>query len=149
VVMFVPGDNFVSAAFENDPDLFEDGMKNRVLICTPTTFIALMKAISYGWGQEKLAESAAEIGKLGKELYARLAALGGMVAKVGGNLETTVKNYNALVASLEARVMPQARKFNERGVEGTSVPIPELAEVEIAPRLPQPGRDLLMGPQKD
>lgn len=144
VVMFVPGDNFVSAAFENDPDLFEDGMKSRVLICTPTTFIALMKAISYGWGQETLAQSAAEIGKLGKDLYARLATLGGLVAKVGGNLETTVKNYNALVASLESRVMPQARKFNELGVEGTSEPLSELNEIDTTARLPQPGRDLLL-----
>lgn len=147
VAMFVPGDNFVSAAFEYDPNLFEDAIKHRVLICTPTTFIALMKAISYGWGQEKLAQSAAEIGALGKELYTRLASLGEHIAKLGRNLETSVKSYNGLVGSLETKVMPQARRFNDLGVEGSAAPLPELAEIDTTARLPLAGRDLLLPPE--
>lgn len=147
VAMFVPGDNFVSAAFEYDPNLFEDAIKHRVLICTPTTFIALMKAISYGWGQEKLAQSAAEIGALGKELYTRLASLGEHIAKLGRNLETAVKSYNGLIGSLETKVMPQARRFNDLGVEGSAAPLPELAEIDTTARLPLAGRDLLLPPE--
>jgi DNA recombination protein RmuC len=144
VVMFVPGDNFVAAAFERDPDLFEDGIKNRVLICTPTTFIALAKAISYGWRQERLQESAVEVSKLGKELYLRLATLGEHVSDLGRNLNTTAKKYNQLVGSLESSVMPQARRFNDLGVEGTAKSLPELTEVDTVVRFPQGGRDLLI-----
>jgi DNA recombination protein RmuC len=144
VVMFVPGDNFVAAAFERDPDLFEDGIKNRVLICTPTTFIALAKAISYGWRQERLAESAIEVAALGKELYSRLATLGDHVSDLGRNLNSAAKKYNQLVGSLESNVMPQARRFNELGVEGAAKPLPELTEVDTVVRFPQGGRDLLI-----
>ena len=149
VVMFVPGDNFVSAAFERDPDLFEDGIKSRVLICTPTTFIALAKAISYGWRQERLAQSALEIGKLGKELYGRLSSFGDHVMDLGSLIERSVKKYNLMVGSLENSVMPQARRFNELGVEGTSEPIQELVEVDTIPRLPELGRDLVFTKRDD
>jgi DNA recombination protein RmuC len=144
VVMFVPGDNFVSAAFERDPDLFEDGIKARVLICTPTTFIALAKAISYGWRQEKLAENALDIQRLGKELYGRLATLGDHVADLGKHINNTAKKYNAMVGSLESQVMPQARRFHELGVEGTAKPLVELADVDTVVRFPQQNRDLLI-----
>lgn len=144
VVMFVPGDNFVSAAFERDPDLFEDGIKNRVLICTPTTFIALAKAISYGWRQEKLAANALDVARLGKELYARLATLGDHVGDLGRHINNAAKKFNAVVGSLESNVMPQARRFNELGVEGTSKPLSELSEVDTVVRFPQPNRDLLI-----
>lgn len=149
VVMFVPGDNFVSAAFERDPDLFEDGIKNRVLICTPTTFIALAKAISYGWRQERLAQNAVEVGKHGKALYERLGKLGGHILDLGKYLEGSVKRYNLMVGSLENSVMPQARRFNELGVDGTAQPLPELVEVDTVPRLPQPGRDLSFAEPED
>jgi DNA recombination protein RmuC len=144
VVMFVPGDNFVAAAFERDPNLFEDGIKSRVLICTPTTFIALAKAISYGWRQERLAENALEVARLGKDLYARLATLGDHVSDLGRNLNTAAKKYNQLVGSLESSVMPQARRFNELGVEGAAEPLPALTEVDTVVRFPQGGRDLLI-----
>ncbi|HXC54297.1 MAG TPA: DNA recombination protein RmuC [Rhizomicrobium sp.] len=144
VVMFVPGDNFVSAAFERDPDLFEDGIKNRVLICTPTTFIALAKAISYGWRQEKLAANAVDVARLGKELYARLTTLGDHVSDVGRHINNAAKKYNAMVGSLESSVMPHARRFNELGVEGTAKPIETLAEVDTVVRFPQANRDLLI-----
>jgi DNA recombination protein RmuC len=144
VVMFVPGDNFVSAAFERDPDLFEDGIKARVLICTPTTFIALAKAISYGWRQENLAENAMEVARLGKELYARLSTLGDHVSEVGKQINNAAKKYNAMVGSLESQVMPQARRFRELGIEGAAEPIKELAEVDTVVRFPQQNRDLLI-----
>ncbi|MGN6517403.1 MAG: DNA recombination protein RmuC [Rhizomicrobium sp.] len=144
VVMFVPGDNFVSAAFERDPDLFEDAIKSRVLICTPTTFIALAKAISYGWRQEKLAQNALDISKLGKELYARLATLGDHVAGLGDQINKAAKKYNQMVGSLESQVMPQARRFKEMGVEGTAEPIGQIEEVDTVVRFPQQNRDLLL-----
>jgi DNA recombination protein RmuC len=145
VVMFVPGDNFVSAAFERDPDLFEDGIKNRVLICTPTTFIALAKAVSYGWRQEKLARNALEVARLGKDLYARLAVLGDHVSDLGRNINSAARKYNQLVGSLESSVMPQARRFHELGVEGTAEPLGMLQEIETVVRFPQANRDLLIG----
>ena len=144
VVMFVPGDNFVSAAFERDPDLFEDGIKARVLICTPTTFIALAKAISYGWRQEKLAANALDVARLGKELYARLATLGDHVSDLGKHINNAAKKYNAMVGSLESQVMPQARRFNELGIEGTAKPLDDLPEVDTVVRFPQQNRDLLI-----
>jgi DNA recombination protein RmuC len=144
VVMFVPGDNFVSAAFERDPDLFEDGIKARVLICTPTTFIALAKAISYGWRQEKLAANALDVARLGKELYARLATLGDHVSDLGKHINNAAKKYNAMVGSLESQVMPQARRFSELGVEGTAKPLDDLPEVDTVVRFPQQNRDLLI-----
>jgi len=144
VVMFVPGDNFVSAAFERDPQLFEDGVNARVLICTPTTFIALTKAISYGWRQDRLAQNALDVGRLGKELYARLAKLGDHVTDLGKHIGNAAKKYNMLVGSLENSVMPQARRFNELGVEGTSQPLPDLTEVDTVVKFPQGGRDLLL-----
>jgi DNA recombination protein RmuC len=149
VVMFVPGDNFVSAAFERDPDLFEEGIKARVLICTPTTFIALAKAISYGWRQERLAENALEVAKLGKELYARLATLGTHISDMGKHLNNATKKFNLFVGSLESSVMPQARRFNDLGVEGTSEPLPELASADTVVRFPQSGRDLLFSDSND
>ncbi len=144
VVMFVPGDNFVSAAFERDPQLFEDGINARVLICTPTTFIALAKAISYGWRQDRLAQNALDVGRLGKELYTRLAKFGDHVTDLGKHIGNAAKKYNMLVGSLENSVMPQARRFNELGVEGTSQPLEELPEVDTVVKFPQPGRDLLI-----
>jgi len=148
VVMFVPGDNFVSAAFERDPDLFEDGINARVLICTPTTFIALTKAISYGWRQEKFTQSAIEVGKLGKELYARLRTFGDHVGDLGKHINNSAKKYNLLVGSLESSVMPQARRFNELGVEGTAEPLAQLTEVDTVVKFPQGGRDLLVSEGK-
>jgi len=144
VVMFVPGDNFVSAAFERDPDLFEDGIKNRVLICTPTTFIALAKAISYGWRQEKLAQSALDVSRLGKELYQRLAVLGTHVVALGKNINGAAQKYNLLIGSLENSVLPQARRFNDLGIEGAGEPLQELIQVDTVARFPEKGRDLLL-----
>lgn len=144
VVMFVPGDNFVAAAFQRDPTLFEDAIAARVLICTPTTFIALAKAISYGWRQERLAEEALTVGKLGKELYSRLCALGGHVSNLGYQLSKTTDTYNSLVGSLESSVLPQARRFNELGVEGTAGSLPEIRPVDKLVRAPQIDKDMVI-----
>src|SRR5437667_1614010 len=133
-VMFIPGENFFAAAIERDPDLFEDAIAVRVLIVTPTTLIALAKAIAFGWRQEKLAEDAQQIATLGRELYRRLAAMGGHVVDLGKGLESAVKHYNSFVGSLESRVMPQARRFNELEVDGTGDPLPELKPIEIEAR---------------
>jgi DNA recombination protein RmuC len=134
VAMFIPGENFYAAAIERDPQLFEHAIENKVLIVTPTTLIALAKAIAIGWRQEKVAENARHIGELGRDLYRRLATMGAHVAGVGAGLDGAVKRYNELVGSLESRVMPQARKFNELEVEGTTEPLPELKPVETQTR---------------
>jgi len=135
VAMFIPGENFYAAAIERDPLLFEDALENKVLIVTPTTLIALAKAIAMGWRQEKVAENARHIGELGRELYRRLATMGGHVAGVGAGLDSAVKRYNDLVGSLESRVMPKARQFSELEVEGTREPLAELKPVETQTRL--------------
>ncbi|HXP05866.1 MAG TPA: DNA recombination protein RmuC [Stellaceae bacterium] len=137
VAMFIPGENFYAAAIERDPQLFEDAIENKVLIVTPTTLIALAKAIAIGWRQEKIAENARHIGDLGRELYRRLATMGSHVAGVGAGLDGAVKRYNDLVGSLESRVMPQARRFNELEIEGTGEPLAELKPVETQTRLPR------------
>jgi DNA recombination protein RmuC len=144
VVMFVPGENFVSAAFERDPDLFEDAIKSRVLICTPTTFIGLAKALSFGWRQQRLAQNASDIARLGKDLYSRLATMGSHIAKLSGSLKSSVDQFNRFIGSMESSVMPQARKFQELGVEGAVEALPEFASVDLVVRLPQEGRDLLI-----
>src|SRR5579864_831600 len=135
VAMFIPGENFYAAAIERDPALFEDAIESKVLIVTPTTLIALAKAIAIGWRQEALAENARHIGELGRELYRRLATMGSHVAGVGAGLDSAVKRYNDLVGSLESRVMPQARRFNELEIEGASEPLAELKPVETQTRL--------------
>jgi DNA recombination protein RmuC len=135
VAMFIPGENFYAAAIERDPLLFEHAIENKVLIVTPTTLIALAKAIAMGWRQEKVAENARHIGELGRELYRRLATMGGHVAGVGAGLDSAVKRYNDLVGSLESRVMPKARQFSELEVEGTREPLAELKPVETQTRL--------------
>lgn len=130
VAMFIPGENFYAAAIERDPALFEDAIENKVLIVTPTTLIALAKAIAVGWRQEKIADNARRIGELGRELYRRLATMGGHVAGVGAGLDSAVKRYNDLVGSLESRVLIQARRFTELELEGTQEPLSELKQVE-------------------
>src|SRR5881394_3485427 len=115
VLLFLPGESFYSAALEQDPKLIEDGINQKVIIATPTTLIALLKAISYGWQQEQRAANADEVGKLGKELYDRLRTFLSHFSDIGKNLDRALKSYNDGVGSLEARVLVTARKFKERG----------------------------------
>ncbi|GER08030.1 hypothetical protein GCM10007972_10290 [Iodidimonas muriae] len=129
VAMFIPGENFYAAAIERDPDLFEDAINNRVLIVTPTTLIALAKAVAYGWRQEAMAENARQVADLGRELYGRLSTMGNHVVATGRNLDRAVKSYNSMVGSLERSVMPQARKFEDLKVDDRAKDLEELSPI--------------------
>ena len=134
VVMFIPGETFVSAAFEADTGLMEYAFENKILIATPTTLMALVKSIAYGWQQEKMAENALEVQKTAKELYDRLAVFSRNLAGVGKSLSTSVNNYNKAVGSLEARVLPSARKFETMGVVAQDAGLENPGQVESEPR---------------
>jgi DNA recombination protein RmuC len=133
VVMFLPGETFFSAALEQDSGLIEHGVLNRVIPASPTTLIALLKAINYGWNQEKLARNAQQISALGKELHDRLRLLAGHITSVGTGLDRAVESYNKAVGSLESRVLVSARKFAELGAS-VADDIPELAPIETTAR---------------
>ncbi len=133
VVMFLPGETFFSAALEQDTGLIEHGVLSRVIPASPTTLIALLKAINYGWNQEKLARNAQEISALGKELHDRLRKLTTHISAVGSNLDRAVEAYNQAVGSLENRVLVSARKFAELGAS-VAEDIPELAPIETTSR---------------
>ncbi|MGB2602054.1 MAG: DNA recombination protein RmuC [Candidatus Sulfotelmatobacter sp.] len=133
VVMFLPGETFFSAALEQDSGLIEHGVLNRVIPASPTTLIALLKAINYGWNQEKLARNAQQISVLGKELHDRLRLLAGHITSVGTGLDRAVESYNKAVGSLESRVLVSARKFAELGAS-VADDIPELAPIETTAR---------------
>jgi DNA recombination protein RmuC len=135
VVMFIPGESFVGAAAQADPALIEDGMNRKVVVATPTTLVALLRAIAYGWRQEQVATNAEGIRKLGSELYDRLRTLAGHFDSVGGALGRAVNAYNAFVGSMETRVLPSARRFRDLGA-ATGEEIAPLAAVEQAPRQP-------------
>ena len=133
VVMFLPGETFFSAALEQDSGLIEHGVLNRVIPASPTTLIALLKAVAYGWNQEKLARNAQQISALGKELHDRLRKLAGHIAGVGASLDRAVESYNQAVGSLESRVLVSARKFAELGAS-VAEDIPELEPIETTAR---------------
>ena len=130
VVMFLPGEAFYAAALESDPTLFDSAVQERVLICTPTTFIALVKAVAHGWQQQTLAENARAVAALARELYARIGAFGGHMRDLGRALERAVDRYNKGVGALEGRVLPTARKFETLGVAPPADSLPEIAPVE-------------------
>jgi len=134
VVMFIPGETFVAAAAENDPSLIEYAFEQKVLIASPTTLMALIKAIAYGWQQERMAENAAEVQKLAKELYDRLGIFADHLEKVGRSLGQSVDNYNRAVGSLEGRILPSARKFETMGVVSDHSTIDPPSGVDKEPR---------------
>src|ERR1700683_1717283 len=133
VVMFLTGETFFSAALEQDSSLIEQGVLSRVIPASPTTLIALLKAVNYGWNQEKLARNAQQISTLGKELHDRLRLLAGHITQVGTGLDRAVESYNKAVGSLESRVLVSARKFAELGAS-VAEDIPELEPIETTSR---------------
>ncbi len=137
VVLFLPGEIFFSAALEHDPTLIEMGVEQNVIIATPTTLIALLKAVAYGWTQERLAENAREISDLGKELYQRLSQMGEHIAKLGKSLEQANNAYNSAIGSLESRVLVSARKFEDLHVSVSGKDLNGLKLVEKTPRVIQ------------
>ena len=139
VIMFLPGEIFFSVAVEQDPELIEFAMREKVLITTPTTLLALLHTIAWGWRQENLAENAKQIVKMGQELYKRLGDLSLRFANLGRSITSTVNNYNQTVATLEGRVLVSARKFKE--VENHEKNIVELSEIDNSVRQVV-GRDL-------
>ncbi|HET7678900.1 MAG TPA: DNA recombination protein RmuC [Xanthobacteraceae bacterium] len=134
VFMFLPGESFYSAALEADPSLIEAGVNQRVILATPTTLIALLKAIAYGWRQERLGEEVERIGNLGKELYERVRTLGAHFASVGSSLQKAVEKYNEAVGTLESRVLVSARRFKEMPITATDKEIELARQIETIPR---------------
>jgi len=139
VVLFIPGDQFLAAALDIDRSLLEDALKQQVVLATPTSFVALLRAVAYGWRQEQLAENADRIRELGEDLYQRLATFTEHLARVGTSLESSVGAYNKAVGSLDSKVLPGARKFVEMGVTPKKALEPP-APVETAPRNVPPAK---------
>ena len=152
IVMFVPGDTFLTAAFDANPQFLEQAITKNVFPASPGTLIALLRAIAYGWRQEQLAENAAQVVALGRELYERVGVFSAHLQKVGSNLTRATDSYNAAVASLETRVMPSARRFEslavaaDRALPGVTpvdvtarqISLPELDEATTAPPIAFP-----------
>jgi len=129
VVLFIPGEQFLSAALEKDPQLLEDALKNKVILATPTSIIALLRAVAFGWRQIAVAENAEKIRELGEDLYHRLATFAEHLQKLGKHLDASVEQFNKATGSLDRQVLSGARKFTELGIEKKKT-IPDLKVVE-------------------
>jgi DNA recombination protein RmuC len=137
VLLFLPGEHFYNAALEADPSLIQQGVDQQVLIATPTTLIALLRAVHYGWQQERVAENAREISELGRELHTRIGTVAEHVQRLGKRLGGAVDAYNQAVGSLETRVLVSARRFADHGVVGHDKQIAPIDPIDVVPRSPQ------------
>ncbi len=133
VVLFIPGDQFLSAALEGDHSLLEYALQQKVILATPTSLVALLRAIAYGWRQESLAENAENIRKVGDELYGRLATFAEHLAKLGKGLNGAVQSYNKVVGSYDTRILPSIRKFSDMGITSNKSVDP-LEQIETSTR---------------
>jgi DNA recombination protein RmuC len=140
VILFIPGDQFLSAALSEQPDLIEYALSRQIILATPTSFVALLKAVAYGWRQLALADNAREIRALAEDLYGRLGTFVTHMNRVGRQLASSVENYNKAVGSLERSVLPGARKFTELGVQGKK-DIEKLDTLDPVPRTMIEGND--------
>ena len=136
VVLFIPNETIFSAALEQDPELIEQGVLNKVILATPTTLIALLKAIAYGWQQEAIAREAKDIAALGKELYERVSVVTGHFTKLGKSLDQSVGCYNKAVSSLESRLLVTAKKFDALD-SASPESLPEPSLIENQPSIPK------------
>jgi DNA recombination protein RmuC len=149
VIMFLPGEMFFSSALQQDPALIEYGVNEKVIPATPTTLIALLRAVSYGWRQEALAQNAQQVAELGKQLYERIATLAEHWSTVGQRLDQAVHSYNAAVSSLESRVLVSARRLRDLKAGAENIEIEAIEPVETMARklqvvpsiLPKPGKE--------
>lgn len=133
VVLFIPGDQFLNAALDQEPAILENALARQVILATPTSFVALLRAVGYGWRQEQLAENAEHIKTVGEELYGRLQTFTEHLQKLGRSLDSGLKHYNSAVGSFDSRVLPSARKFNEMGISADKK-IEQPNQVETAVR---------------
>jgi DNA recombination protein RmuC len=144
VVMFLPGENYFSAALEARPQLYQDAFDRKILIATPTILIAMLKSAALNWRQEKMNENAEAIAAMAKDLYDSLKRMGDNLSGLGRSIERTVKQYNDVIANVEGRVLPRARKFADYELPGAQEPIAELSPIEGAPRALRADKDLLL-----
>ena len=133
VILFIPGDQFLSAALDADPSILEDALSQRVILTTPTSFVALLRAVAYGWRQETLSQNAEKIRDVGQTLYHRISTLAEHLTRLGKHLEASVSQFNRLVGSFESKVLPGARKFTELGVSSTKEP-PQPTQIDATTR---------------
>ena len=134
VVMFIPGESFFAAAVDLDRRLLEDAMEKGVILATPTTLLALLRAVAYGWRQEQIAKNALKISELGKQLYERMKTLADHITDIGKGLEKANSAYNSAVGSMETRVLPAARRFKDLGVTHGGTEVPIIQPIETTPR---------------
>lgn len=133
VVLFIPGDQFLSTALDHDRNLLEDAMQQKVILATPTSLVALLRAVAYGWRQESLASNAEQIRQVGEELYGRLGTFADHLGKMGKSLNSSVQHFNKAVSSFDSRVIPSVRKFSEMGISAKKE-VEGLEQIELATR---------------